>query len=285
MSYPINLWVGKQPNSEVPFNVVFFGGLLLFVWSLRKRRNVPTALFGVGVLMGIASLIRPIAIAVTLALVFVAFVWTKRQALRLRAMVCGLLILGNLLAVAPWELWAWSETDRLIPLSSAGRTALIAGIVPPSDTAFGRDVPTDVKALMNRARSQKDELRSPAGVVAFLWRQLQEHPGSLMRLLVLKAVGPWYVTFNGRLDRFVGIVQLAYAALIAGGVIAVLRSRAAGQREALVLVLSLTAYFWAFAFITAPRVRFMVPALGLLLILAARAIEALIVRSRPTGST
>jgi hypothetical protein len=183
-------------------------------------------------------------------------------------------------AIAPWELWAWSATGRLLPLSSAGRTQLVTSIVPPSDTAFDETAPADVKALVRRARLQKASLGTPAGITRFLWNETQDHPAAVIKLLVLKAVWPWYVTFSGRLDLLIAIAQLGYVSLaIAGAVVA--WKKGDHERRAVILILAITAYSWAIAFATTPRVRYMVPALGLLLILAARAITPLAQRVAP----
>lgn len=283
MTYPINLWLAKQPNSEVPFVLVMYGAILLLIRSLRERQGLLGRFFAVGLLVGFASLIRPIAILLVLPLAGVTYLWLRRERLRLRLILCGLLIAGNLVAVAPWEVWAFSETGKLIPLSSGDQAALLAGLTQRTDREYEKAVPHDVRALMRRARAQRDSLSGADDIAAFLWRETRAHPMTVAKLMALKAVGPWYITFSGRLDIFIALAQILYLSLAGVGAVAAWRS-GARERDGLILILCVVLYFWAIAFATAPRVRFMAAALGLLLILAARSFAPLVRRVEQRGS-
>lgn len=281
ITYPLNLWLTKQPNSEVPFILALYIAVYMFVYALRRDQRVMAMAFGAGVLTGIASLVRPAAILVAGAFVVGGLLWKGRRRFLPRVVMCGVLVAGNIIAVTPWEVWAYSATGRVLPLSSASRTQLATSIVPPGGAEAGTAVPSDVDALIDRARSRKSSLGSFGGIASFLWEEARDRPVAVVKLLALKALWPWYVTFSGRLDWLIAIAQLPYIALaIVGGVLAF--RRGGDQRNASIVILAIVVYSWAVAFATTPRVRYMVPALGLLLILGGRALAALGARGRKT---
>src|SRR5260370_13521091 len=101
-AYPFYLWLTKQPNSEVPFILFFFLAVYLFVRSVDFHRFAAWLGFALGVSVGMASLRRPIALALSGALLLALWlcgrVWTVRQ----RGVFSVLLLFGNVLIVLPW---------------------------------------------------------------------------------------------------------------------------------------------------------------------------------------
>jgi hypothetical protein len=62
MSYPFLLWLTIQPYSEIPFLVVFYASVCLLWLALLRRTRRWLVYFLLGCLLGIAMLIRPIAL-------------------------------------------------------------------------------------------------------------------------------------------------------------------------------------------------------------------------------
>ena len=108
MTYPFALWLTKQQGSEVPFLVVFYGGVYLF-WRalLCKTRSWPVYFLS-GLLVGVAMLIRPIAIGVVMVMSVILWLVDREIAVRCRLFLVMMLLLGNLVAVLPWEVWVYS---------------------------------------------------------------------------------------------------------------------------------------------------------------------------------
>lgn len=270
MTYPVNLWLAKQPNSEVPFIFVLYGTLLVLVRALDSRRRLAAIVFLCGAGLGVASLIRASAIAIAVPVAIGIFLWMRGASVRLRLALCGVLLAGNLVAVMPWEVWATATTGRVIPLSEGGRAAVLAGIIQRTGKdEFEKSAPADVKALMRRAREQRSSLRSFGDIIGFLWDEAGNHPAAVGKLLFLKAIGPWYVTFSGRLDLLVALVQVPYLALVTGGAF-VAWKRGGRERSTVFLIALIGAYSWLVAVATAPRLRYLAPAFGLFLVLGAR---------------
>jgi len=82
---PIVLWQSKQPNSEIPWLPLVLGSLALFWRSHRLGdRRWPLYLV-VGILIGLATLIRPIAIG--MGVVLVAFLVIARSQKGMRSTI------------------------------------------------------------------------------------------------------------------------------------------------------------------------------------------------------
>jgi 4-amino-4-deoxy-L-arabinose transferase-like glycosyltransferase len=112
MSYPFGLWLSKQPNSELPFFLVLFALFLLFWRAATREGRAVVPFFLVGILVGVAMLIRPMAIGLGVLLALVLVFIARRFSLRLRFMLAGILLLGNLTAILPWELWVLDRTGK-----------------------------------------------------------------------------------------------------------------------------------------------------------------------------
>ena len=87
-TYPLALWLTKQPNSEVSFLVFFYGSFAL-LWSALSRKEQPMFFyFSSGFLIGIAMLIRPIALGI--GVIMGVVVWfVKRERKHARAIDIG----------------------------------------------------------------------------------------------------------------------------------------------------------------------------------------------------
>src|SRR5207253_9124552 len=120
ITYPFAQWLTGQPNSEVPFMLFLYAGLALFWYLLIRRRRAWALFFLCGSVLGIAMLIRPIAIGIALVLGVVT--WLVRQDLprRSRVLLITMLLCGNLLALLPWEAWVYSKTGKIISISTSG---------------------------------------------------------------------------------------------------------------------------------------------------------------------
>jgi len=59
-SYPLFLWLAREPSSEIPFLVPLYAAVLLLVASVERRSWL--AAIACGAAIGVATLIRPITI-------------------------------------------------------------------------------------------------------------------------------------------------------------------------------------------------------------------------------
>lgn len=267
-TYPFALWLTKQPNSEVPFLVLFFGAWALFWKALLERSRSGPLYAVVGVLLGLAMLVRPIALGAGLVLGAVLWLtrseWTRSTRLALIAILLG----GNILPILPWEAWVWSRTGQIIPLSAGGLPSVLDGLtfaVDRKDFRQGVRVPADVEDLMREIRGRGGRIASAGDVVSLVWRGLRIRPVAVVKLIAIKLARSWYATNSERFEGATLAVQILYAAVILAG-IAAAWWRGGPGREMAIGVLLMTSYFWAMTVSTLSLLRYMVPAMGLLFI-------------------
>jgi hypothetical protein len=269
LTYPFNLWLTKQPNSELPFLIAFYGGIGITWYALIGGRRSLVPYFTSGILFGVAMLIRPIAIGV--GLVMCAIVWLAARNLpaRFRLFCVGMVVLGNLVAVLPWEAWVYSQTGRVILLSTSGTSGIRSGLTFAIDLRGYRTpggVPSDVTQLMQEISTRTEEMRSVSGIVAVMVDELQKHPLATAKLFAIKAVMSWYGTDTRRFDTTTRLLQIPYIALWLWATRQAWRLGGLPKCLA-VSVWMLVLYFWIVTISAYPLLRYMVPGVGLLFLL------------------
>ncbi len=126
-TYPLLLWLCKQPSSDLPFLALFSAACSRSGVALEAESRYGLALTA-GMLTGLSMLVRPIAIGA--GFLFASFAWSWGRGSRWHgALIAGILLLGNVLVVLPWEVWAFTQTGRVIPLSTGGVATVRDGLV------------------------------------------------------------------------------------------------------------------------------------------------------------
>lgn len=260
MTYPCGLWLTKQPNSEIPFLVVFYLAVFLFLRLLTSSTPSRPLSFAVGVLAGVAMLIRPIAVGVGLvmaSIVFLRYLNRGSEARRGLVLAC-LIVAGNLLAVTPWEAWLYSRTNKLVLLKPKTVWSIQAGL---SSFADRHRAPEGVAELARDIERRFDrEVHSYGDLARLLFEELRARPSAVLGLFLLKIVRSWYGTDSGRYEKVTLLIQIPYLALIGWSSIVAWRR----NRPLALTVWALALYFWMMTLSALTIVRYMVPAIGLL---------------------
>lgn len=267
MTYPFALWLTKQPNSELPFMVVFYSALCL-LWFTASRQKAAGLYFLCGLMFGAAMLIRPIAFGI--CLVLSALLWLGQRQLAAKARVLGimLLLLGNLVAVLPWETWVYLKTGHVILLSSNGVKSINDGLTLES-RGYRQNVslPPDVIQVMNDIHNAPGQSGIKA-LASLVLHEARTQPVAVFKLLLLKAARSWYGTDSQRMERLILAIQLVYMLLIAIGVSRLWR-RGGSHRRLAIGALLVVGYFWGMTVLALSILRYMVPAIALLFVLLA----------------
>jgi len=269
MTYFANLWLTKQPNSEIAFLPVFYGALLLFGGMLWRGWTSPWVSLSVGALIGFASLIRPIAIllGILLAGLLIALRWKNDW--KRYTMLTMFLLIGNIIVVMPWELWAWSRTGRWIPLSTGGAVSVRDGLTCALVTKGYRrplKVPSAMQEVVIRAVKEWREgrLETIDDILAFLKGQMKENPLGVLQLFWWKMKRAWYGTDAQRSEeKWILVIQVPYLLLALIGSL-ILWYKGSKYREWLFLTLLVVIYFLGMTIMVLSILRYMVPAMGLL---------------------
>ena len=273
LSYLPFLWLSKQPNSEMPFLVALFATF----WCFAEAQDRQSAAWAVasGSLLGLATLFRPVTLLLGIPL---AVVWLVARMERPASpnrhrlwMITGLLV-ANILVLAPWEIWAHGQTGKWIPVSDGGRLSLLDGLTlaakPERD---GPEVPADVKALMEHIQAERRIIRGPADALEFMLENASAT--TLVKMLWVQASRSWYATESLRFEQYLMVYQLPYLVLAALGLLSLFLGDDR-QRTAALFIALVVLYFWAMTTLVLSILRYMVPAMALLMMAIAHRITS-----------
>jgi len=268
--YPLQLWLSKQPDSGQPFLVVFLLALSLLIWALQAKRASALVSFGAGVLIGWGSLIRPIGILLTPVVILVLWFFSPGLTRKARLGLSAVMLLGNLLAILPWELSAREATGRWIPLSSNGPASMLDGFTLSAvRKPLESPVPSGVRDLIGDFAREGRGLRSTGELMGLVAREAVDHPLAALELFTIKAVRCWYANDSQQFEGGIALVQAPFLLFGFWGMLAILPGKGRDQRWFAWLTLSCVLYFWAMSFLVLSIVRYMLPVMALLVICGA----------------
>ncbi len=217
-TYPFHLWLTKQSDSTSAFALVLLLSVLLFVrWATDGLRPVHYGCW-VGVLLGIAALIKPIAIALPFVLTVLAALCVIPCRPRQRAVFTFCMVVAYLLAISPWEVWARKVSGQWIPLATNGPNVLIDGIT--LGVVHGAKpvwMPNDARALTQDAVDNYKDLKTTGNIVNFLGAKIREQPKAVLELLLIKAARSWYGNESHTFEKWIVVIQLLYLPLVLFG--------------------------------------------------------------------
>jgi 4-amino-4-deoxy-L-arabinose transferase-like glycosyltransferase len=272
MTYPFSLWLTKQPNSEAPFIPVLYAAMLLFWWVLLRGRGgvrVWALYLAAGALAGAAMLIRPAALGASAVMALTILLFAARgTAVRARVGYGALVVLGSILVILPWEAAVYRQTGEIIPLSTGGAATIHDGLTflaVPKEYRREVAVPPDVADLMWSIHERRDETATTGGVFRVIGEEARAAPAAFVKLMLIKLARSWYGIDSRMLELPTLLLQAGYLALILWG--SVYCWRQGGELRRMIggnwLIVS---YFWAMTFLVVPLLRYMVPAMGLLML-------------------
>jgi hypothetical protein len=288
VTYPIEMAIAPYRFAEVPFTPVLYLTALIFVDGTRKGLPSWRRMTVVGALIGVDALIRPQAIL--LVVPYALALWVRARQLRAPDKdststlaphrrwavggLCVVLFVSYLAAVAPWEVWAEVATHQTVTLSNAGPSGILDGLtvgLRAKDERGHASLPSSVIAVEKRVSADRSSLTSVGKIVQFMDGQFRAHPLAVAELVAIKAASSFYGTNSLTHQLLIALVQLPYLALMIAGL--VLAWRAGGwQRSLSVFAVLVVGYMWLMTISVLSIVRYMTPALGLLVPFAALAL-------------
>ncbi len=278
ISYPSALWLAKQPTSDTAFLPFFYGALVLFLPLLLDETDSPRAAAGVGAMVGLAVLVRPIALFVPLLLAPCLAYYGSRESWWLRVRPAAALLAGFVVVLLPWEVWMWGHTGRWILVSTNGPSSVSDGLtqaVSPRGYREPIHIPMGVRQIMDEARARQldHRLNTRAEVLVFFRDAARKHPLQFGQLLWWKAKRAWYGTDSQRDEEtWLAWTHGLYLLLMIPGVLLLWQGAGVGRRWLAISGL-LILYYWAMTVLVLSIVRYMLPAVGLLFVWLAVALE------------
>lgn len=263
-TYPLALWLTKQPMSEIPFMVFFYIMIYLFLKQIKFNKT-SLYFFFPGLLLGIAILIRPIALGCSIVFTLILLLLFKRKIAAIFWLNFGIII-----AIAPWIYFIYYKTGDIILVSSNLAPSMIDGWTfagnPVESHRLAFHAPLDLKAWMEGFYRRCATRVSTTEVTTCLLECFREDPGAGIKLLLWKGLRAWYGTNSGRWENGIILMQLIYLPFLASSGVMAWRRRG-GVRQAALVVFLLLLYFWSITVVVLSIVRYLVPAIGLSFIL------------------
>jgi 4-amino-4-deoxy-L-arabinose transferase-like glycosyltransferase len=269
LTYPFFLWLTKQPNSEVPFVPFLYASLFVF-WLAALHKPRAWGLYLVaGLLAGATMLIRPSALGLGVLMAGLVLVLGHRMlTVRARFWAAGLVLMGNLLAVLPWEASVYARTGHVIPLSSGGAITIQDGLTflaVPKEYRREIRIPDDVAALMWTFHERRPEMSSTGGAAAVVLDEARRNPAAFIKLMAIKVARSWYGIDSRVYELPTILIQCIYLALFIWGTSYAIRQ--GGDVRRMIAGNWLVVFnFWAMTVLVIPLFRYMLPVMGLLML-------------------
>jgi 4-amino-4-deoxy-L-arabinose transferase-like glycosyltransferase len=283
-TYPLQLWLTKQPDSGHLFNVFCLSAIYLLLNSDRGDFAFPR-LFLVGLFIGIASLVRPIGMALSIVFLCGLWIFKSEAPQKRRAVLAGFIVLGNLVAIAPWELWAHRVTGQWIPLSTNGPSSLMDGITLSSwrsSQGVSVKIPIGVGNVIGEYVANQRNLTTTAEIAKFTLREAVRHPLAMPELFAIKSARAWYASDSRRFEKFSLMVQAPYILLFLSGLWYARREDGV-TRAFTSFTLLFVIYFWAMTVLALSIVRYMLPAMALIVMFPAYVLANIHSLRKPNG--
>lgn len=291
MGWPLNLWLAKQPNSEVPFTLLVLLALLATVRGAQRPGPATADALLAGAALAGASLVRPAGLFLVLPLG--GWLWWERarrgrvgpapSQTRAWAPPAVLAVAMGLL-LAPWVLWASAATDGFVPVADGGRDTVMDGLevgIGQKGTEGGRTLamPGGMRGLLEdlSAEDSAGDLPTTGSIVAAVAQEVPERPVAVAQLVGFKAVRSWYGTESLRYEAPLAALQAATAALLLVGAVRCWRG-GAERRAALALLTGVLLTSWLLTMAVISLARYLTPSLGVALLLGGVALEPVATR-------
>jgi 4-amino-4-deoxy-L-arabinose transferase-like glycosyltransferase len=278
ISYPPALWLSKQPTSDTAFLPFFYGALLLLLPLLLDETDSARLAAAVGAVMGLAVLVRPIALLAAPLLAACLAYYGSRESWWRRLRPALALLAGYAAIIMPWEVWVWQRTGHWIMVSTNGPASISDGLTQAvADRGYRQqvDVPVGVRLIMDEARTRQRQrrLRTRADVLDFFGDAARERPLELAQLIWWKARRAWYGTDSQRGEEtWLAWMHGVYLVFMGAGALLLWQGAGGGRRWLAVSGL-LVLYYWAMTVLALTIVRYMLPAIGLMFVWQAVLVE------------
>jgi len=277
ITYPLLLWNTVQRNSEILFLPIFYFGIYFFVkLHLRSDSNKQALTNSIytGILIGLSSLVRPIAVFVPaiLSVLYLLMNW-KTKPLILRNIFC--ILAAYTIVILPWEFWAYKQTGKVIMLSNNGVGSIYDGLTfGVLDIGYRKGIPLteDVKNVMRDIVSHgRCNYTNTKDIAKQMLHEFRKDPAAVIKLYCIKALRVWYGTNSNRFEDKIILIQFIYMVF---WLLSIWKIRTIiATNKIAVYFLGLVAYFWLMAIIALPIVRYIVPTLGLLFVFSPAILE------------
>jgi hypothetical protein len=159
----------------------------------------------------------------------------------------------------------WHETKQVVPLSTNGSQTILHGLTLGSDPTEPRDVdlPPGARKVALNFFEERSRLTDTGAIVRFGLEETADEPLGVGELFLAKMAQSWYATDSRTYDSSILLLQIVYGMLAITGLWLCARRKV--LRAGHWLVLAVVGYFWLTDIAVLSIVRYLLPAIGLLM--------------------
>ena len=263
--YPLNLWLTKQPNSEIPFSFCFVLAIYFLCQGMENRKT--PFFIACGLALGIAINFRAIGLLLPLVFCLVAHLnWNRLNLFKIQARqiyLIGVMLTMSYVAIMPWEFLVYQNTGRIIPMATGvedmqdNYNKFLLEPKPNGGVIVSENLesylikqkcpPSNEKAFVSKCQTAKEQ-KTPNSFLAnaeLVWIQISR---------------PFYGIYTKRAEEYVLTINALVFSLMFLGIREAIRLKLYSM---CFLLLGCLGYFYLVTLNVIPVVRYLVPGISI----------------------
>jgi len=272
MTYPFSLWFLKTPHTEVLFIPFFFFGVFLYSLALKDKSFKMS--FWAGLFFGLASFTRLIGLFLPVFLIIFYF-FQKTSPVKKRAILAAFLIIGYLVVIVPWAGFLVSKTGKFLP-AWLFRSSLVFGFTSAlsSGDKTAPGITTEAKESLQKIK-EANSSQGDKQAFSLLFEEFSKNPLLFLKLIILRALRPWYATYSMWWEGKILLVQSFYLITALAGLYFAFKKHK-NKIADIFLFLVVISYFWLVAVSVGSILRYMIPVMALAMVFSAIFIDKML---------
>lgn len=267
-SYPLGLYLLKQPNSEVIFNFLLAFFVLIFTIALKNKKYLKGYLiYFSGLILGMLFLTRYLSIYLPIFILIFLLIYYRSYILKMASKM----LIGMLIVILPWQIYSGNLTENQ-PERDFSTGVFVVGlhweILEDRERSGASEFMSD--GLINfmektHEKSKLGYLSSKGEVLSYLIEESFESPTIIIELIFWKAARSLYAVNSSRYEVETFSINLVYCILLV--VLLFNRKKYINEPEKKFIVFSVIVflYFYLLTISAVPIVRYTLS--GILLII------------------
>jgi hypothetical protein len=225
-SYPLGLYLLKQPNSEVIFNFLLAFFVLLFTITLKNKKYLKGySIYFSGLVLGLLFLTRYLAIYLPIFILIFLLIYYRSDIVKMATKM----LIGILIVILPWQIYSSNLKEEIyssnlttdLPKRDFSLGVLISGLhweYKPDklSSAASEFMSDDLINFMKKTQeiSKLGFLSSKSEVASYLLEETYESPTTIIELIFWKALRSLYATDSKRYEMEIFLINSVYLILL-----------------------------------------------------------------------
>ncbi len=242
-------------NAMALFLFLFYPAIYLYL--CENSKNQWRVLFFSGLLLGLACLVWPGGAFLWIPLSIFKFLKVPKTFLKKISVL--IFITGFWIFPLLWHIYALKQSGQSIWFSGNSVSSMTDGLIHQEWSKLKKyEMSRDAETFHDQGR-----LQTASDFIVFYRKEISEKPKEAARFISYKLLRPWYATDSEKYENWTALIQAPYLILGMLGAVVLIKEK---REPASFLILTIC-YFWLVSFSVLSILRYMIPAMGLIMIL------------------